>query len=299
MLSVIIPTLDREAVLIETIEHLLALGSPPDEIVVVDQTAVHLSETEKAISRLCGAGRLRHVRLSAPSIPAAMNRGLIEARSQIVLFLDDDIVPEPGLVASHRRAHETRERLLAAGRVIQPWQEGRDFSRDARFHFASLLPREIDSFMGGNFSLSRRSALALGGFDENFVKVAYGFEVEFAFRWRKAGGVIRFEPEAAIHHLKAQAGGTRAYHDHLTTSGPEHSVGAYYCALRTQAGLSRAATFLSRPIRSIATRFHLARPWRIPFTLAAELRGMALALRLAAEGPRFIDAARSGDLENV
>lgn len=300
MLSAVIATFNRERVLIETIEHLLRLALPPDEIVIVDQTTKHAPETEKALCRFREAGQLRYVRLSSPSIPRAMNRGLIVARGEIVLFLDDDIAPEPALIDAHRRAHEKRkESLLVAGRVIQPWQEGSDFSADRRFRFASVRACGIDSFIGANFSLNRHAALALGGFDENFVRAAYGFENEFAFRWRVAGGIIQFEPAATIHHLKARDGGTREYGEHLTTSGPDHSVGAYYCALRTRTGASRAAHFLWRPVRSVATRFHLRRPWRIPVSLTAELRGMAWALRLAAEGPRYIGAKPHGDRVDV
>jgi len=36
--------------------------------------------------------------------------------------------------------------------------------------------------MGGNFSVKRDLALRLGGFDENFVHVAYRFEAEFCDR---------------------------------------------------------------------------------------------------------------------
>ena len=40
--------------------------------------------------------------------------------------------------------------------------------------------------MGGNFSVRRDIALRLGGFDEQFVRVAYNFEAEFAHRLRRA-----------------------------------------------------------------------------------------------------------------
>ena len=60
--------------------------------------------------------------------------------------------------------------------------------------------------MGGNFSINRRAALKIGGFDENFVRVAYKFEAEHAYRWRKSGHRVYFEPNACIHHLKAAAG---------------------------------------------------------------------------------------------
>jgi len=51
-------------------------------------------------------------------------------------------------------------------------------------------------------------ALDLGGFDENFVRVAYRYEAELAYRWRQAGLSIRYISEALIDHLQAQRGGT-------------------------------------------------------------------------------------------
>ena len=147
--------------------------------------------------------------------------------------------------------------------------------------------REIDEFMGGNFSVHRRDAIDAGGFDENFVRVAYNFEREFAERWSARGGTIRFVPEAAIRHLKESSGGTRSYGDHLRTHRPAHSVGNYYYLLRSPRAAGRLREFLSRPLRAVATRHHLRRPWWIPVTLVAELSGMAWALLLNARGPRY------------
>lgn len=287
-LSIVVPTYNRDAVLVETIRLLLEMQPRADEIVIVDQTERHAPETETALRVLSEKKDIRWIRLSSPSIPKAMNTGLLEARGEVVLFLDDDIVPDPDLVLAHRRAHTVDDRVLIAGRVIQPWQEGVDFSLDPEFHFASLRPREIVQFMGGNFSLRRRDALRLGGFDENFVKAAYRFEAEFAHRWLASGGAIRFDPGATIHHLKAVEGGTRSFGEHLWTSRADHSVGAYYCALRTLSGGECAASMVKRVVGAVTTRFHLRRPWRIPVTLLAEGRGFVWALRLLQRGPRYI-----------
>jgi GT2 family glycosyltransferase len=205
-----------------------------------------------------------------------------------VLFLDDDIRAEPALIAAHHAAHQAHPNVLVAGRVIQPWQEGRDFSHDAHFHFAGLRSAWIDEFMGGNFSLRREAALELGGFDENFVKVAYRFEAEFAHRLRTSGGRIYFEPAACLHHLKAFGGGTRTFGDYLTTWRPDHAVGAYYFALRTRSGGRWLLDFVKRPIRAVVTRHHLRHPWWIPVTCLAELCGMGWALILALKGPRLV-----------
>jgi GT2 family glycosyltransferase len=280
--TIAIPTYRREQVLLDTLTYLVALEAPAYEILVLDQTERHEDTTEQALLKMDERGLIRWLRLPEPSIPIAMNQGMVHAKCPIVLFLDDDIRPEPGLVAAHSAAHTTYPETLVAGRVLQPWDEGKDYSADARFHFATSQGRWISEFMGGNFSVPRSLALSLGGFDENFVRVAYRFEAEFAHRWLSGGRRIRFEPAATLHHLKVVTGGTRTYGEHLTTWRPDHAVGAYYHGLRTGA----LREFALRPLRAIATRYHLRHPWRIAGTLLAEFGGMMWAIGLFLRGPK-------------
>jgi GT2 family glycosyltransferase len=281
--SVVIPTYLREQVLLNTLDALLRLPDAPVEMVIVDQTPAHELATQQSLQALADSGAIRWLRLERPSIPSAMNAGLLAATQPLVLFLDDDIIPEAGLIAAHREAHRIHGQVIVAGRVLQPWDEGQTSSSSA-LPFAGTQAQWVGEFMGGNFSLARDQALALGGFDENFVRVAYRFEAEFADRWQRRGGRIRFEPAACIHHLKVAAGGTRSFGEHLTTWRPDHAVGAYYWALRTHSWRE----FFYRPLRSVATRFHLRHPWRIPPTLLAELGGMLWAFALYLRGPRRI-----------
>ncbi|GAB4203261.1 MAG: hypothetical protein Fur0019_02310 [Tibeticola sp.] len=289
-LTIAIPTYRRERVLVETIEYLLALSPPADEILVLDQTERHEAETDAALRELAARGAIRWERLPEPSIPKAMNQGLLRARHELVLFLDDDIRPEPGLIAGHLAAHAAHPGTLVAGRVIQPWHEGKTFPESEPFHFACIRAQWVDEFMGGNFSIRRTAALAIGGFDENFVRVAYRFEAEFAHRFRQAGGRIWYEPAACLHHLKDGAGGTRSYDHHLTTWRPDHAVGAYYFGLRA----GRWGELVGRPWRAVATRHHLRHPWQILGTCLAELRGFAWAWRLWRAGPRLLTRDASG-----
>ncbi len=284
--TVAIPTYRRERVLVETLEFLLALRPRAAEILVLDQSESHDAATDRSLSALHAGGDIRWMRLPTPSIPCAMNEGLRQATHDLVLFFDDDIRPEPDLLVRHVDAHALHPDGLVAGRVIQPWQEGVEYGREGPFHFASKERALINEFIGCNFSVSKAVAIRLGGFDENFVKVAYRFEAEFAHRFRAGGRSIFFEPAACLHHLKAGAGGTRSYGEHLTTWRPDHAVGAYYFALR--AGVARE--FVKRPFAAIATRYHLRHPWRIPATLMAELAGMCWAAVLFARGPRYVVA---------
>lgn len=286
--SIAIPTYRREKVLLDTLDYLLALEVGASEILVVDQTLDHDAATIEKLLAMDSDGRIRWLRLDNPSITHAMNSALLAAKQDLVLFLDDDIRPEQDLVSAHHAAHQMHPDVLVAGRVIQPWEESRDFSGDQHFHFAGLKPAWIKEFMGGNFSLRRELALSMGGFDENFVRVAYRFEAEFAHRFISSGRRIYFTPEACLHHLKDAGGGTRSFGEHLTTWRPDHAVGAYYFALRTKPNGRWLKDFVSRPIRALITKHHLRRPWWIPTTLIAELRGMLWALSLNRHGPRFV-----------
>jgi GT2 family glycosyltransferase len=224
-----------------------------------------------------------------------MNRGLREASHPMVLFVDDDIVPHSGLVEAHLSAMEKTGAALVAGRVIQPWQLGRDFSDDDSFHFATVRPGWIQDFMGTNFSVCRDVMLGLGGFDERFVRVAYNFESEFAHRLHRAGHRIYYEPAAVIDHLRVSTGGTRTFGDHLRSHRPNHAVGAYYFIFRTWSGWQSLVRFLGRPLRAIFTRHHVCKPWWIPVTLFAELAGMGWALLLVAQGPRYLNSKKNDD----
>lgn len=286
--SVVIPTYQREKVLLDTIHfiHRLEIGSA--DIIIVDQTREHNKDVEISLKKLNKDGLIRWIRLEYPSIPKAMNVGLLHAKHEIVLFLDDDIIPGEDLVVTHVNAHNYIDADLVAGRVVQPWTHDQEFMGRAGLSTKNMTRRWVNEFMGGNFSVKRSFALKVGGFDENFVKVAYRFERDFADRLLSEGGKILFEPNAVIKHLKLPHGGTRSYGDHLRTFKPNHAVGEYYYLLRTNRIRKNLPNILRRPLRSIFTNHHLHRPWWIPITLSAEILGLFWAIFLAMRGPRFL-----------
>lgn len=287
MISVIIPTYKRERVLLETIRHVLALDPPPDELIVVDQTLDHETETTESLRNWEEEGTIRWIRREKPSIPAAMNAGLIEASGGIVLFLDDDLIPVRDLLDCHRAAHERKRPAAVVGQVLQPGETPTRPDREG-FKFSNDGPAWIADAMAGNLSVRREVAIAAGGFDENFRGAAYQFEKDFAQRLCRGEPRIYFEPRASIRHLRADSGGTRARGGHLTTHRPDHSVGAYYFVLVSRHGCARFAGIVERTWCSVATRHHFRRPWWIPVTLFAEVAGLVWALRLWFSGRKLL-----------
>jgi GT2 family glycosyltransferase len=288
---VVIPTYRREQVLLDTLNHLLRMTPAADEILVVDQTPRHASETGNQLRALEAQGKIVWVRLDQPSIPRAMNTGLVKAQEAIVLFLDDDVVPDEALIEGHMRAQEEPGVAVVAGRVVQPWESGRLVEEPRMFRFSSTSRQWIPEFIGCNFSVKRAVALAIGGFDENFIHVAYRFEADFADRLLAAGGRILFEPTASLRHLKTPDGGTRVYGNHLRTVRPSHAVGEYYYILRGFRSRPWLRPLLGRAITALSTRHHLTHPWWIPVTVTSEALGFFWALGLTLRGPRYLRQA--------
>ena len=285
--SAVIVTYGRDRVLVETVRRVLAQEPPPSEVLVVDQTPRHSPDVERELQDLASASAIAWVRLPRPSIPTAMNVGLRRARSEIVLFLDDDVIPAPGLIAAHRDAHRSSGASVVAGQVLQPGEEP-VAGTPTPFRFNAAGRGWVTEAVGANFSIRRDFALRIGGIDENFVRAAYGYEAELCARAIAAGGRVLFEPAAAVRHLRAPAGGTRSYGSHLRTIRPGHSVGAFYRILRTSSPAAAPARIAGRLFRSIRTRHHLRRPWWIPVTMVAETLGLVWAVALAARGPRLL-----------
>jgi GT2 family glycosyltransferase len=277
MLTIAIPTYNRQEIAVETVVRLLPFGVP---IVVVDQTpAPH--------EPLAGLP-IRLIRLPEPSIPRAMNIAVEAAASELVLFLDDDIVPAAGLVAAHAEAHRDAAVWAVAGQILQPGQQPERVVQpadDLELRFNADEGRFVTNVMAGNLSVKRSRFIELGGFDENYVGAAYRFETDFALRIVAAGGKVRFEPQASIRHLKLATGGLRSFGDHRSSPSPAHTVGDYYFALQHRPPLWRYA--LRRLRANVITRFHATHPWTIPAKLTGELRGLLLARRLHRRGPRF------------
>lgn len=138
-------------------------------------------------------------------LAAARNVGLEAADGGLVWFLDDDLVPGPGLVECHRRAHEHgRPRIVVGPCLIPPasdapvalvrwWDE----------HYAELQKTgsvdRFDRFTVANASGPAALLSAVGGFDETFV--GYGLEdYELAVRLLRAGARLDFDVRAIAWH---------------------------------------------------------------------------------------------------
>jgi len=305
-LSIVIVTYNRSDALLDTINYLFELdeyGYLVDEIIIVDQTQNHTEATEDELQKWAEKELIKWIRLPSPNLTGAMNRGLTEACGEIILFLDDDIIPDKALLTGHLSAHQQKPLVAAViGQVLQPGEQPKSVIYEPKkgalkafmdFPFYSTTGCMVENAMAGNMSLKRDIALRLGGFDEQFIPpVAARFESEFAKRLIMAGEKIWFEPSASIQHLAIATGGTRAKGSHLNSAQPYFGFGDYYFALKHGEPLECILYCVTRFFREVRTRYHLANPWYIPVKWVGEVRAFLMALRASRVPQKLISDIR-------
>lgn len=122
ILSIVIPTYNRAAVLRLTLEALSQQDLEPAgvEIIVVDDGSC--DDTAEVVTAAIPACpfRLRYSYQENRGAATARNRGLTQAQGRIVLFIDDDILAAPPLLLEHLRFHEKHlaENIAVLGRVV-------------------------------------------------------------------------------------------------------------------------------------------------------------------------------------
>jgi len=208
-LTVVIPTRDKLPLLQRTLAALAAQTAPaPDwDLVVVDDDARDGTAAWLAAARAAWGGRLTVVSPGRNvGRAAARNLGARAATGEAVLFLDDDIVAPPGLLAAHLAVLEGDPRRGTIGPAVT------DPAIVDAPHFHYLDTRGVAKlgeglaparyFVTQNAAVPRDALAAVGGFDEAFS--AYGFEdMDLGFRLEDWGVRFHVLPQPVpchIHH---------------------------------------------------------------------------------------------------
>jgi glycosyltransferase involved in cell wall biosynthesis len=97
--SVVVPTMNRVRIVLETAERLLEQDFLPERVIIVDASVPGLVVPEALEARYRAAGVALEVVHALPSTSAQRNRGADRVETPLVLFTDDDVVL-PGDYAS-------------------------------------------------------------------------------------------------------------------------------------------------------------------------------------------------------
>jgi GT2 family glycosyltransferase len=137
----------------------------------------------------------------------ARNRGVEESRAPLIVFLDDDVVPDERLIETHLAAHRGDDQCITIGPLLPPsdcrlnawgeWEE-RALCRQYDDMTAGKWKVTYRQFYTGNAAVLKRHILKAGGFNAAFRRAE---DVELALRLRDRGLRFVFLPEARGWHF--------------------------------------------------------------------------------------------------
>lgn len=244
MISVIIATRDRAPLLRETLEAIAAQESVgvPFELIVVDNASTDATPDVVASASLRLPLDIQYVHEPRPGKSNALNTAVRHARGDVLVFTDDDVLPEPGWLGAFARATADPKVDFATGRILPRWESTPPSWVSPRLYGALSvadagperlrLGKGINTDvmpMGGNLAIRRHVVGQIGGWNPDLGSLKgtlrTGEDHEFALKMFEAGLAGLYEPEAVVRHrVPADRLRIGYFLKWLTTNGAIHAA---------------------------------------------------------------------------
>jgi len=144
---------------------------------------------------------------------SAVNLGVSQTRSDIVILLNTDIVPQADFIAPLVMHFETNPQLFAVGCLDRSHEKGKivlrgrglaRWERGFYIHERGETDRNDTAWVSGGSGAFRKSMWTqLGGMDERF-NPFYWEDIDLSYRALEKGWKIIFEPESIVDHYHEQ-----------------------------------------------------------------------------------------------
>jgi O-antigen biosynthesis protein len=224
--SVIVPTHNRPEQLATCLQGLTALDYPRFEVIVVDNAPSTQATAELVKNRYGGDHRIRYVLEPRRGSSRARNRGLAEARGEIIAFTDDDVLVDRYWLRSLVRGFSRAPGVVSTTGTAPPaeletpsqlWFESANLS-GSKFGFEprlfdledNRLPSRVYPYLvgayggGNNMAFDAGFLRSIGGWDEALgagSPAGGAGDLDLLLRVVTSGHRIAFEPSAIVWHI--------------------------------------------------------------------------------------------------
>ena len=209
-IAVVIPTHNRSEVLRKTLDALCKQTAARYLLEVIVVSDGSTDSTGETVSEFAGRLPVKFLEQPQRGVSSARNLGLKSAGAEVVLFLDDDVIPSPQLIEAHVCFHAEIPELEAALLGYVTWHPDLRVTPFMRwygeyggmFGFSRLKDNRRISprfFYSCNVSLRRKFLIAQGGFDETLTVLE---DNELGYRLAKHGMKLFFRSAALGYHYQ-------------------------------------------------------------------------------------------------
>lgn len=221
--SVVVLSYERPHLLRQALPTIVAQQPAPAEVLVVDNPSRRSGEVDAVLRDFPAARLIRPERNLG--FAAGMNRGLAAATGDDVFLTEDDLLLEPGVLATLGGHMAAQPSCGLSGGVMLNHETGTIRSAGIRVTLGGLFrqtvlhagedpghlppaPYAVDVIPGAGVYARRRQLLELGGFRAPFFM--YYEDVELAARVRRAGLTVDVVPAARVRHFEPPPGAPSA-----------------------------------------------------------------------------------------
>jgi GT2 family glycosyltransferase len=212
--SVIVCTRDRAESCRQTVARILETQPAYSELIVVDQSGDRA--TESALSQLEGFDSVVYLRSETRGLSAARNQGADRASGEILIYTDDDCLPEAGWIEAWRECLDGDSGIgVGFGQVsCPPFDPLKGYTagfntREGRHGLELFRLGAGQVGMGANMALRKSVWRSVGGFDEGLgagTRFPAGEDADLAYRVVRAGYHIRHLSSAHVWHYGYRQG---------------------------------------------------------------------------------------------
>jgi GT2 family glycosyltransferase/peptidoglycan/xylan/chitin deacetylase (PgdA/CDA1 family) len=174
--SVVIPTYQRRDLVVSAVRALSRQDMTTFEVIVVIDGST--DGTADALKSLDTPFQLTIIEQKNSGAAKARNRGAAVARGQIILFLDDDMEADPGIIRAHDEEYQNNADAVVGHIPLHP-DTPRSVLADGTARWASNRASRleaasgvvtIDDIVTGQLSIRAEVFMAIGKFDDNFTR---------------------------------------------------------------------------------------------------------------------------------
>jgi len=237
-ISIIIPTYSRNDVLCKTLTNIIQYEHQFDELIIVDQTKDHESDTKLFLEIFKKNKKVKYIYTDYPNLPNARNVGINNSLGDIIIFFDDDVEINENTIPSHITSFSEPEIGCVTGKVtIINTNKNQNIAIGSGNYFKKIIKSFLflflrnkasyvgrigilsdfscnrilpaDTCIGCNMSFKRDILIKCGLFDSNYTGNAVREDTDISLRIRKNNFKILYNPSASIIHYMDNTGGTR------------------------------------------------------------------------------------------
>jgi GT2 family glycosyltransferase len=238
-----------------------------------------------------------------PGAQAARNKAAQETEADILLFIDDDVDPDPGLVEAHLENYRDPSIHAVAGFYLEPGETETSLAKDGIWwrpltkleRYPASYTQRVDSALwpSCNGSIRREVFLKLGGFDENY-RYTLLDDTDLAVRMQRAGYRCVHDPKARLFHRKAPTGGNRPNKPGNQVIASREKWYTWFYFFWINYGLQGLGEILFRVRTHIFRRPYFLRPSLLRMALQEMGAGLAIAVRAIIAGRKLMNTRDAG-----